>query len=127
MGSKRVTGLNRGGVAADGSDVHFALARPNGEAFELVANTAAAEQITAALARLSAEASGRRAGQLAPRAAETVHSFEVQRDRLGNAILLLLISDRGVQYSFALSPSTGSDIADRLKSESGSAPPVGNA
>ena len=124
---KRVTGLQRGGVMSDGTDVHFSLGKPNGETIDLVANTAAAEQITAALARMSGEASARRAGQIAARSAEAVALAEVQRDRVGTATILLLTTDRGIQFRFALTPESAADIAARLKTESERVPPTGRA
>lgn len=123
---KKVTGISKAHVMSDGSEIHFKLDRPNGDTFDLVATPASAMQITAALAHLTREAQKMASGP-APMAAERVVGFAVTRDQVGNSIALQLQSEHGVRYTFAMPPQIAADIAAWLKTESGSAPTVGNA
>lgn len=124
---KRVTGLSRGAVVAASGDVRFSLTRINGDAFDLVANVSAVEQIIAGLARMSAQGAAALKGQPQAAAAETVALVETQRDLVGTATILTLVSDRGVPYRFALSAQQAADIAARLKTESERPRPTGRA
>lgn len=124
---KRVTGLASGAIDLAKADIRFALSRANGDTFDLVANIPAVEQIIGALARMSAEASARLAGQSAAMAAETLAAAELQRDQVGTKMVLTLISDRGVPFRFAIDAQQAANIAARLQTESARARPSGNA
>lgn len=117
---KRVTGLPDGAVDIEKQEIRFTLSLGADGKMDCVAKVGIVEQVISGLAkacRMFRDHSVAQGGVLRSTAAETVSVSLVQRERLHDVVLLQLITDRDIPYTFALPLADAVDISARLKTE----------
>lgn len=117
-------GLKDAAVDPDRREVYFALSVKNGPSPDFVGDAGVVRQIAGALGRMAFEL--RLPGPEAT-AAEKVDRYTVQRDPLSEVVILRMMTPEGIPYTFGIPLIAAADIAERLKTESAKAKPVGNA
>lgn len=115
---KRVTGLPSGAVDLERQEVRFDLT-VEGRTMEFVAKAGVVDQIIAGLARAATtlREDAIKRGLPRPTAAETVAGAMISRERVHDLVMMQLVTDRQVPYTFVMSRHAAIDISARLKTE----------
>lgn len=126
----RTTGISNGAVDEQNQEIRFSLNVQQAPPMEFVAKFGVASQITSAIARMVVELEKfiRARNGSATTAAEQIVNSHVQQERWDGKILMRFTTDKGVPYTFAVTPQGAAEISDQLRIEAQrDIPKVGNA
>jgi hypothetical protein len=117
---QQLRGIPAGSVDAERGNIRFDMVTAEGRTLPFVATYGDAAQVAASLARLLAEL--RRALEekkgTATVAVEKVTEFHVQGDPGSGFVLVQMMTQNGVPYSFAMPAEAAAALAAKLGSES---------
>ena len=125
----RLISLPEGTVDTEKHEISFVLDVDGNRPFSFVAKYGVAAQITSSLGKMVSELHEFLVATKGTEstAAEPVASFHVQKDQWSQEVLLMLMTPRGVPYTFALPHLAAVEIANQLKTQSGKATQTGTA
>ena len=115
----RVTGLPEGAVDKERKEIHFSLATSEMKPLDFVAKYGIAAQVVAGIGRMMSElrAIQEQPGTAEAPPAEPVTGFSIRKER--DVVLVQLMTQLGIPYTFAIPTAHAAELADRLKGGGG--------
>lgn len=125
----RLLGLPSCAIDTQTNEIKFDLAVSNGNPVSFIAKYGIIAQMLAGLARPASQLRDRLNSIGTPETVypEAVVEVGVQQNKITGVILVELINQQGIPYTFALPPQTAIRMADLLKSETSKVTEMGTA
>jgi hypothetical protein len=126
----RLIGIAGGGVDPQALEIKFDIATDGGAPLSCIMKYGAATQIIGALGRMFSalqEFAQKQKGRMEAVASEQIAAAHIQKDRFSGLVIFQVTTPAGIPYNFEMPSQVASDIADRLKTESGKSHQVGTA
>lgn len=129
MAEHKLVGIPKGHVDTEKDEIHFTLNMSDREPLSFVARYGAAAQVISSLGRMFLELQKilRQKNKMESIAAEELHSTVIYKEKFSDRVILQIVTDKGVPYTFALPTKDAADIADQLKTESAKPTQTGHA